>query len=698
MEHIKHIHSPDFTDPMFAFEEPKTKIRYLSLFSGIEAWSCAVKDMPEFEPVAFAEIEPFPCAVLQHHFPDVPNLGDVTQIDGKALRGEVDLIVGGSPCFVAGTMVLTPSGYRPIEDLQVGDEVVSANGNIRKVEATGHKTAPVGKLKILGRPEIVCTPNHPFLCFNVKRDYRRKADTYGQMLPKSKPAFTPAEQSVGMHACRGQWKTVEVPAFPNVKGASTEDIMEMAGWYVGDGYIRRWENRKVEAVVFALVNKRKIQQFKDKFSYAIGAVGKDGKITVCCTAFARWLVENFGEYSYAKRIPYWVYNHPLKDAFLRGYFATDGQDKGTHMRFTTTSQKLALGIADLGRGNVSFDKRPSTHTINGRVVNQRDTYTVQLYTTETPRTKWFFDRWTSIVRSWTPLNDEQTVYNITVEEDHDYIANGFAVHNCQGFSVAGLRKGLDDPRSSLAFAYIRLVEEIQPRYLLFENVPGILSCNHGQDFRSFLSALDDLNYSLAGAVLDSQWFGVPQRRRRMFVVGCAGADWKSASKIFFKSDCLQRNPPSRRKKGEGDSSSPEGCARNCGVSGTLCASGAGLDRPSASGNQLDYLVQDVPAYAVRTSQTGANGIGIDEETAHTLDSSGAEAVAFAQNQRDEVRQMDVVGALAAEPGMKQTTYIAQVEREKVICDETVGALLSRDGKGMSSTIDGKLVAVLKENE
>jgi len=75
-----------------------TKIRYLSLFSGIEAFSCAVKDMPEFEPVAFAEIEPFPCAVLQHHYPDVPNLGDVTEIDGRMLDGEVDLMVGGPPC------------------------------------------------------------------------------------------------------------------------------------------------------------------------------------------------------------------------------------------------------------------------------------------------------------------------------------------------------------------------------------------------------------------------------------------------------------------------------------------------------------------------------------------------------------------------------------------------------------------------
>jgi DNA (cytosine-5)-methyltransferase 1 len=75
-----------------------TKIRYLSLFSGIEAFSCAVKDMPEYTPVAFAEIEPFPCAVLQHHYPSVPNLGDVTKIDGKALRGKVDMMVGGPPC------------------------------------------------------------------------------------------------------------------------------------------------------------------------------------------------------------------------------------------------------------------------------------------------------------------------------------------------------------------------------------------------------------------------------------------------------------------------------------------------------------------------------------------------------------------------------------------------------------------------
>ena len=73
------------------------KIRYLSLFSGIEAFSQGVEGL-NFEPVGFAEIEPFACEVLKTRYPNVKNYGDVSKIDGKALKGKVDLIVGGSPC------------------------------------------------------------------------------------------------------------------------------------------------------------------------------------------------------------------------------------------------------------------------------------------------------------------------------------------------------------------------------------------------------------------------------------------------------------------------------------------------------------------------------------------------------------------------------------------------------------------------
>ena len=289
-----------------------TKIRYLSLFSGIEAFSCAVKDMPEFEPVAFAEIEPFPCAVLQHHFPDVPNLGDVTKIDGRELRGFVDLIVGGSPC--------------------------------------------------------------------------------------------------------------------------------------------------------------------------------------------------------------------------------------------------------------------------------------------------------------------------------------------QGFSVAGQRKGLDDERSCLALTYVRLVDEVRPKMWLWENVPGCLSTNGGQDLRSFLSALADIGYSLSWTVLDSQYFGVAQRRRRVFAFGYFGDDWQSAAKVLLEPESMCRNPPPRRKKREGDSGSAEG---GTGVGGepivqnetfaTLCASGAGCDRPSAQGSQLDYLVLDEPkVHTMLLGHTKANGANVGEDVAYTVDAAAPQAIAFADSTEREM--------------------------------------------------------------
>ena len=82
-------------------------IRYISLFSGIEAWSCAVRDMPEFEPVAFSEIDPFACAVLAYHYPNVPNLGDITKVNWEDYRGLADIIVGGSPC-----QGFSQAGYR----------------------------------------------------------------------------------------------------------------------------------------------------------------------------------------------------------------------------------------------------------------------------------------------------------------------------------------------------------------------------------------------------------------------------------------------------------------------------------------------------------------------------------------------------------------------------------------------------------
>lgn len=93
---------------------------------------------------------------------------------------------------------------------------------------------------------------------------------------------------------------------------------------------------------------------------------------------------------------------------------------------------------------------------------------------------------------------------------------------CQSFSVAGKREGLSG-ESGLMFEYVRAVREVRPRWFLWENVPGALSSEGGEAFRQLLSEMDKLGYGLAWRILDAQFFGVAQRRRRVFLVGRLGA-------------------------------------------------------------------------------------------------------------------------------------------------------------------------------
>jgi len=120
---------------------------------------------------------------------------------------------------------------------------------------------------------------------------------------------------------------------------------------------------------------------------------------------------------------------------------------------------------------------------------------------------------------------------------------------CQSFSVAGLRKGLDDPRGNLMLTYLAIADQRRPRWLVWENVPGVLSSNGGKDFGTFLGALAELGYGFAYRVLDAQFFGVAQRRRRVFVVGYLG-DWRPAAAVLFEFEGLRRDTAPSREAGQ----------------------------------------------------------------------------------------------------------------------------------------------------
>ena len=144
----------------------------------------------------------------------------------------------------------------------------------------------------------------------------------------------------------------------------------------------------------------------------------------------------------------------------------------------------------------------------------------------------------------------------------DCITAGFP---CQDLSVAGKRKGLIGERSGLFWEIIRIASRLRPRWLLLENVPGLLSSHKGRDFETVLAALDELGYGVAWRVLDAQFFGVPQRRRRVFIVGHLGGP--CPAEVLFEPEGVSGNLAARREARTGTAGDVAACLNSGGNDG-----------------------------------------------------------------------------------------------------------------------------------
>ncbi|HCN8853597.1 TPA: Dam family site-specific DNA-(adenine-N6)-methyltransferase [Escherichia coli] len=581
---------------------------YGSVCSGIEAASIAWEPLG-MRPAWFAEIEPFPSAVLAYHWPHVANLGDMTKLAQKVQAGEIeapDVLVGGTPCFTAGHMVLCKNGYKPIEDVCPGDYVVSHLGRLQQVKRVGSKIANTGLLNAVGQPLGIRTTNdHPFLAVRWKAQNTRKNGTYFKRELLSEPEWRAACDMPGYQWCALTNFNIASPDICS-RFLSEEQAMYLAGAYVGDGYIRRWRGKSKKAVVFG-INCQKLRKFHCRIPENIFSVASEIrgsiKVTLNDTCYANWLNEHFGELSHAKRIPAWVMSHPLRHVFLQGYLDTDGTPSGkAGFRINSVSPALAWGVAELSQtcgyvSSVSFIEVEPKKVIEDRVVNQRNYYQVTICPQKLSRkSRLAHGMLLRTVKEFKSVGLD-TVYNIEVEGDHSYILNGAVVHNCQAFSIAGLRGGLDDERGALTLKYVELANAIddkrsesflKPTVIVWENVPGVLS-SADNAFGCFLAGLagEDAPFEpgdrpesgksnafwrwdgktgchapkwpqcgciygpqrkVAWRILDAQYFGVAQRRRRVFVVASARTDLDPAT-VLFEFEGVRRNiAPSR---GEG---------------------------------------------------------------------------------------------------------------------------------------------------
>jgi DNA (cytosine-5)-methyltransferase 1 len=285
-------------------------------------------------------------------------------------------------------------------------------------------------------------------------------------------------------------------------------------------------------------------------------------------------------------------------------------------------------------------------------------------------------------------------------ETIDLLAGGTP---CQSFSVAGLRAGLDDPRGNLTIEFARLADRLRPLWLVWENVPGVLSIDDGRTFGAFLRMLVECGYGVAYRILDAQFFGVPQRRRRVFVIGYFG-DWRAAAAVLLEQSSLSGHPPPRREArkdvaptlsarthgggGPGtDFDLDGGLIRQLAFGGNnttgpidvataanACASASGrmdfetetfiahslsADGFDASEDDTGRGVPMIPI-AIGTTHTQSNGSGFSDGVAHTLESVPSQAVAFNLRGRDggALPEVSDAASLRAAPGGSSNSYVA----------------------------------------
>ena len=213
---------------------------------------------------------------------------------------------------------------------------------------------------------------------------------------------------------------------------------------------------------------------------------------------------------------------------------------------------------------------------------------------------------------------------------------------CQSFSIAGKREGLKG-ESGLMYEFIRCVREVRPRWFLWENVPGALSSEHGNAFRQLLSEMAVGGcYGLCWRILDAQFFGVAQRRRRLFLVGRAGNGFREACQVLFEPDCVPGNSASSKaKRAELAARAGNG------------AQSAGFGDPAATSGSIGYQLEQAQTLRAGSNKASA-GCVISLQSDGTRDRQG---VCIAANQRGEIR-MDggdgqTVGAIPATRSGKQ---------------------------------------------
>ena len=475
------------------------------------------------------------------------NLGDINKIENLQYA---DLWICSFPCFTGDTLVLTKEyGYIPIKNITEGLSVLTHDNTYQTVTKsimTGKKN--IFAINAMCFDKLECTENHKFFIrtrHRVNTHIKGKAVNYRYF---DKPIWKECKDlskddylgyAINQNSIIPKWEDSSGIKIKLSNLMNNEDFWWIIGRYIADGF--KQTTKTGNKIVICCGSPKVKLGLIEKHLHACGLNYCTDDHKSCmnyhiCSNELYKFVSQFGDKAYGKFIPSFVYDMPINlcEAFFDGYWSGDGCFTNNRYKATSISKELIYGLGQLVAKiyhrpfSIFYTKRSPTTVIENRIVNQHDTYTIMFSKENTKQDKAFYEDG----YIWFPIKEIsdthviKDVYDITVENNHSFTANGAIVHNCTDISVAGKMKGLkpdSGTRSSLLWENIKLLKRAKddstlPKYLMFENVKNLVSKKFIDDFNSLLGILDELGFNSYWDVLNAKECGVPQNRERVFVI------------------------------------------------------------------------------------------------------------------------------------------------------------------------------------
>ena len=527
-------------------------LRVLENFAGVGTQRMALKKLGiEHEVVGITEIDKYAIKSYEAIHGEVNNLGDISKVDVEDVPDH-DLFTYSFPCFTGDTLVLTDDGYKRIDEINIGDKVLTHTNKYKKVTNVFNQgVKDTVNVKGMAIHNIKTTENHKFLARERYKSWNNDKRSYDRLFHE--PRWVEAKDltkdyylglSINQNSELPSWDGY-TNSWDTGHGDRTyhtnfiSPLLEnnnfwwLMGRYVADGWCR-----KHGGVVIAVPDV-KLEEFESRvnglFDYNIAKERTANKVHIPIKELSLF-TEQFGYYAHSKRISAEVLNLPVEllKSFIEGYFSGDGSYSETNKLYkcTTTSEELIYGIGQCIAKvyhrpySIYKDNRPDTCVIEGRTVNQRDTYSLTFKLRDGKQDKAFYEEG----HIWFPFNglesdSKETVYDIEVEDDHSFTVFNTIVHNCQDISVAGKQSGFEKgsgTRSGLLWECERVIKHVKPKYLLMENVKNLVGKKFKPGFEEWLQALEDMGYTNYWQVLNAKDYGIPQNRERVFCVSILG--------------------------------------------------------------------------------------------------------------------------------------------------------------------------------